>query len=539
MISRLEDPGEIWDFLIVGGGATGVGIAVDASSRGYSTLLIEQNDFGKGTSSRSTKLIHGGVRYLQQRNVSLVYEALKERGNLIKNAPHLVRSIAFVVPGYDIWGNSYYGAGLKLYDMLAGRRRIGRSKWISRKQMLILVPTIEPKHLRGGVIYHDAQFDDSRLLINLAQTAAESGAGIINYFKADDLIKENGKVKGVTAVDLETLREYKLKAKVVINATGIFSDNLRKIDRTDSENIIKPSQGVHIVLNKSFLPGKTAVLIPQTDDGRVLFAIPWKEHVLIGTTDTPVKTPSLEPLAKEEEITFLLSHISRYLTKKPEINDVLSIFAGIRPLINDLNAKSTASLSRDYKIEVSQSNLLTVAGGKWTTYRKMAEDTVNTAIELAGLKFVQSTTKNMQIHGYCSQNDSHSDTELHPYLKDYGSDSREIEELIKQNSALSEELYPSSGIFAGEVLWTVRHEMARNIEDFLARRRRILFLNVQLGLKMAPKVAEIMAQELKKDKNWIDRQLNNYYNLSLNYLPANYIQNPNYTQNSNYIQNQD
>ncbi|HZE85959.1 MAG TPA: glycerol-3-phosphate dehydrogenase/oxidase, partial [Puia sp.] len=391
-----------WDICIIGGGATGLGVAVDAASRGYRTLLLERDDFAKGTSSRSTKLVHGGVRYLQQGNIKLVMEALHERGILRKNAPHLVKNQSFIVPNYKWWEGPYYGIGLKVYDWMAGSLGLGPSRLLSREETLELAPTLDAEGLRGGVLYHDGQFDDARLAIGLAQTAAGQGAVLLNYCRVEELIKEKvgsgQRIAGVCATDSLSGKSYDLRARVVINATGVFTDSILQMDDPGSETVIAPSQGVHIVLDKSFLPGTAAILVPHTDDGRVLFAVPWHDRIIIGTTDTPVKEAVAEPRALPEEIDFILHQIGRYLSKPPERKDILSVYAGLRPLVKG-SSKKTAELSRDHLITVSDSGLITIAGGKWTTYRRMAEDTVNTAIAKAGLENKPCVTTTLPIHG--------------------------------------------------------------------------------------------------------------------------------------------
>ncbi len=512
MISRLEDQKGEWDIIVIGGGATGVGIAIDAAARGYQVLLLEQSDFAKGTSSRSTKLIHGGVRYLQQGNVSLVLEALEERGLLLENAPHLVHNLLFVVPNYDWWEGPFYGIGLKLYDVLAGKRGFGASKNLSKEKTIKHIPTVEKRGLRGGVIYHDGQFDDSRLVINMAQTAAEQGGTLLNYFKVVNLIKKDGQTCGVIARDEEIEKEYELKAKVVINATGVFSDTIRKMDFEDARPLVKPSQGIHIVLDKSFLPGDSAIMVPHTDDGRVLFAIPWHDKVLVGTTDTAVDQSELEPLAREEEIDFLITHAARYLTKDPTREDVLSVFAGLRPLISGEDAMETAALSRDHSLSISRSGLVTIAGGKWTTYRKMAQDTVKQAAMIAHLESRECVTKNLHIHGYHKHSERFGDLAL------YGSDAPQIQDLLREKKEYEKKLSPEFSTSAGEVIWAVRNEMARTVEDFLSRRTRCLLLNARASLEAAPQVADLMAKELGLGKKWKKEQIKEYEELAKGYL---------------------
>jgi glycerol-3-phosphate dehydrogenase len=512
MISRLADPAEKWDFIIIGGGATGVGAAIEAASRGYRTLLVEQSDFGKGTSSRSTKLIHGGVRYLKQGNLSLVLESLKERGILHRNAPHLVHNLPFIVPNYDWWEGPFYGIGLKVYDILAGREGFGDSKVLSKEETIQHLPTIETHGLKGGVIYFDGQFDDARLIINMVKTAAEQGATLVNYMEVKALLKHSDLVNGVRIQDNEHGQEYEVKAKVVINATGVFSDRLRRMDEPEAAPIIRPSQGIHLVLDKSFLPGDSAIMIPQTDDGRVLFAIPWHNRLVVGTTETEVQSIELEPVPFPEELEFLLTHAARYLTRDPVESDILSVFAGLRPLVTDSdNVKDTAALSRDHLVHISRSGLVTIAGGKWTTYRKMAEDTIDQAAILAQLDPVHSVSKNLNIHGY------HSNAKMFGEFGVYGSDAPEINNLLDENPEYRQKLHQDLPVYAGEIIWAVRAEMARTVEDFLSRRTRALLLNARASMAMAPRVAEIMAREMKKDSNWKKEQLKNYLEIAKRY----------------------
>ncbi|HUO84403.1 MAG TPA: glycerol-3-phosphate dehydrogenase/oxidase, partial [Thermoanaerobaculia bacterium] len=397
MLDRL--PGR-WDVIIIGGGATGLGCAVESATRGYRTLLVEQSDFAKATSSRSTKLIHGGLRYLRQGNVSLVFEALRERGRLIRNAPHLVHDLSFVIPLYDWWEGPFYGLGLRIYDLLAGDLGLARSRTLSIEQTLAEIPNLEPEGLRGGIVYSDAQFDDARLAITLALTAADHGATLLNAMRVESLLRSGEKIAGVVASDLESGDRWEIQGQTVINATGVFADAVRALDEPAATPLIHPSQGVHLVLDRSFHSGSHAMMVPHTADGRVLFAVPWHDHLVIGTTDTPVPSPELEPRAKREEITFLLEHASRYLTRDPAESDIRSCFAGLRPLVVDADEEKTASLSRDHVIMVSASGLLTVTGGKWTTYRRMAQETIDRAAEEGSLERSPSVTKRLRLHGW-------------------------------------------------------------------------------------------------------------------------------------------
>jgi len=513
-LHRILERREPWDIAVVGGGATGVGIAVDAAARGYSVVLFEQSDFGKGTSSRSTKLVHGGVRYLQQGNVSLVMEALKERGILFQNAPHLVRDLPFVVPNYEWWEAPFYGIGLKVYDMLAGKYGFGRSRLLSREEVLKRIPTLKPEGLRGGVVYHDGQFDDSRLLINLAQTAAEHGACLLNYASANSLLKDaEGMINGLQFLDQETGRQHNLSARCVINATGAFCDSFRRLDDHKTEPMIAPSQGVHIVLDKSFLPGDTAIMVPHTADGRVMFAIPWHGHALVGTTDTPIPAASLEPAPVAGEIDFILDTASDYLAKRPQRADILSVFTGIRPLVKEGRTASTAVLSREHTIAISKSGLLTIAGGKWTTYRKMAEDCVDHAIVLGRLEERPCPTRTLRIHAARQKSAAES------ALSSYGADAEQIDKLARKLPELSQPLNPALPIIGAQVVWATRSEMARTVDDVLARRTRALYLNARIALTMAPETARLMAQELGRDESWQERQLQEFSAIAAHYLP--------------------
>ncbi len=501
-----------WDVLIIGGGATGLGIAVDAASRGFKTLLLEQSDFAKGTSSRSTKLVHGGVRYLAQGDIKLVYDALRERGLLLQNAPHLVKAQSFIIPCYSIWSKLKYLIGLKLYDRLAGRYRFGVSRFVSKGELKKKLSGIKSKGLKGGVEYFDGQFDDARLAINLAQTAVEHGAVMVNHCKVLELTKTAGKVDGIIALDVEKDSKLQLKAKVVINATGVFVDDILQMDEPERRPMVRPSQGVHIVLERHFLKGDSALMIPKTSDGRVLFAVPWHNHLLVGTTDTPRENHSMEPKPLEEEIQFILSSVKQYLTQVPERSDVLSVFAGLRPLaMPEKETASTKEISRDHKLMTSPSGLITITGGKWTTYRKMAEETVDKAIQVGSLKNVACPTKNLKIHGW-------SQAAPTDHFAVYGSDAEAIKALIDGDLSLGEPLSKKLPYTAAEAVWSIRNEMARTIEDVLARRLRMLFLDAAAAIEAAPKVADLLAAELHRDEEWKRMQLVQFMKLANQYL---------------------
>ena len=513
MLGRVREHEKIWDFVIIGGGATGIGCAVDAASRGFDVLLVEQSDFGKGTSSRSTKLVHGGVRYLAQGNVALVRESLKERGILFKNAPHLVRKQSFVIPVYSYWDKFFYGAGLKTYNILSGKYGFGKSEILSVEETIKLLPNVKKDDLYGGILYFDGQFDDTRLLVNLAQTAAEQGAVLLNYARVFALNRgADGKIDGAAVSDEISGQIFLAKAKVVINATGAFSDSVRKFSNRNTENIIAPSQGIHLVFDKKFLPSENALMIPKTIDERVLFAIPWHDHAVFGTTDTPVEKAELEPQALDAEIAFILETAKTYLEDPPRREDILSVFVGVRPLVKSDNSQNTASLSRDHTIEIDKSNLLTITGGKWTTYRRMAEDAINQATKIAALPEKKCVTEKLKIHG--ANEKTQSDFNI------YGADAKELDKLIKENPALNEKLHPQLPYRKAEIIWAIRNEMAQTVEDVLARRTRALFLNAKAAIEIAPQVAEIMAEESHKEfkDTWITEQLQIFNETARHYL---------------------
>jgi glycerol-3-phosphate dehydrogenase len=515
MWGQLRSHAKPWDVIIIGGGATGVGVAIDAASRGYHVLLLEQNDFGKGTSSRSTKLAHGGVRYLEQGNIGLVMEALKERGLLLQNAPHIVHDLAFIVPNYDWWEAPFYGLGLKLYQLLAGKYGFGKSRLLSREETLTHLPTLKIEGLRGGAIYYDGQFDDARLLIHMVFTAHEQGATLLNYAEVTGFTKDTQDfINGVLARDVETGEEFHASAKVVINATGAFSDRLRQKALPSVTPIIRPSQGIHLVFGPEFLQGESAILVPHTGDGRVLFAIPWHGHTLVGTTDTPVTAAELEPVAMEKEIEFVLATAGQYLEKSPRREDVLSVFAGIRPLVRAPGTVSTAALSRDHVIHIDKSGLMTITGGKWTTYRHMAEDGVDQAVTLGQLPEVPCATQHLKIHGY------HENAKEFGHLSIYGSDAAEIGKLARSDAKLGEQLHPALPYIKAEVIWAVRQEMARTIEDVLARRTRALFLHAGAALEMSSSVAQLMAPELGWDASSQAQQIASFHRIASNYLAS-------------------
>jgi glycerol-3-phosphate dehydrogenase len=512
MLRKVRERQQPWDIAVIGGGATGVGVAVDAAARGFDVVLVEAHDFGKGTSSRSTKLVHGGVRYLEQGNIPLVMSALKERGLLRQNAPHLVHDLAFVVPNYSWWEAPFYGIGLKLYDLLAGKYGFGASKLLSKEETLARLPGLEPADLLGGVVYYDGQFDDARLLIHLAMTAADHGAALVNYCPATGLLRgEDGYVCGLTARDEEAGEELRIPARVVVNATGVFTDSVRRMADPAAEPLVITSQGIHLVFDRSFLKGDTALMVPRTSDGRVLFVIPWHGHAVAGTTDTPVDAPSLEPKPLEEEIEFILETAAQYLTRPPKRADVLAVYVGLRPLVK--GEGKTSTLSRDHVIHVDTSGLLTITGGKWTTYRHMAEDCVDHAITLGRLRDEPCATRNLHIHGFVQDAGRLGELEV------YGADAEKIGQLAR-DPWLGRQLHPDLPYLAAEVVWAAREEMARTVEDALARRTRALFLNADAAMAMAEPAAWLLAAELGRDEAWVAAQVNDFCALAVQYRVA-------------------
>lgn len=502
-----------WDLVIIGGGATGLGTALDAAARGYRTLLLEGHDFAKGTSSRATKLVHGGVRYLAQGNIPLVRHALHERGRLLANAPQVTRRQGFVVPCYRWWDMAFYGAGLFAYDLLAGRLGLGRSRLLSRAEVMRRLPTVKTEGLVGGIHYYDGQFDDSRLAITIAASAADHGATLLNYVRVTGLLKDDGLIAGVIAKDMETGTDYRIQAKSVVNAAGIFMDEIRHMDRPDLAEGLSLSQGIHLVLDPSFLSSDDAILIPKTDDGRVLFVLPWLGRTVIGTTDTPIETASMEPRALEAEIQFLLDHAAHYLTRAPKRSDVLSVFTGIRPLVKVKGASGTSAVPRDHVLMVSDSGLVTITGGKWTTYREMAEQTVDAAAKAGHLTPKPSPTKDLRLHGWTPR----ERIDANDPLAAYGADAPKVRAVLAEQKGWDAPMHPDLPYALGEAAYAVRHLMARTVEDVLSRRTRALLLNADAAVTAAPAVARVLAAELGKDAEWIDKQVAEFTELATVY----------------------
>jgi glycerol-3-phosphate dehydrogenase len=513
ILRLLGEQAEPWDVLIVGGGATGLGSAVEAASRGYRTLLIERFDFAKGTSSRSTKLVHGGVRYLEQMNITLVLDALRERGHMLRNAPHLVHDLSFVVPAFSYFSLPYYGFGLKVYERLSGKFSFGASKLLSREHTLAMLPGIVNEGLRGGILYHDGQFDDARYVVSLLRTFQDLGGTAINYVEAVGLLQQDGKTVGVRARDREEDAHFDLHAKVVINASGVFTEEILAMDGMARGSLLAVSQGSHFVLPHSFLPGGSAMMIPKTADGRVLFAIPWHGVTLVGTTDEGVPQTSAEPRSLASERKFLFEHITRYFGRRPLAEEIQSVWSGLRPLVREGSGK-TSKLSRDHKVLVSKSGLVTVTGGKWTTYRRMGQDAVDHAANVAGLAKAPSRTMELKLHGWTDQSGAiaaESD-------RVYGSDLPLLQQLSQADPALDARLHPRLPYRLREAVWAVRHEMARTVEDVLARRTRALFIDAQAAMEAAPAVADLLARELNRSEAWKKKDLEQFFEVARGYV---------------------
>lgn len=516
MLKKGFDPSIIWDIVIIGGGATGLGIAVDAASKGCKTLLIEKQDFAKGSSSKSTKLIHGGLRYLKLLDFSLIQEGLKERAILLKTAPHLVNFLEFVIPHYKFWEKPVFKLGLKIYDFLSKGHKSKKSYSISTEQALLDLPTLNRKNLLGASVYFDAQFDDARFAIALAQTAVDLGATIINYVEAKSFVKQDGKIQSLIVEDVETKQTASIQGLCFINATGPFCDFLRKIDDPQSMEVIAPSQGIHIVLPSHFCPSKKAILIPHTKDERVIFCIPWHGRVLVGTTETKVKNITSDPIALKNEVDFLIQAVSNYLSIKPKHEDILSVFAGIRPLVKKKQAK-TAKLSRNHEIFISESGLISIAGGKWTTYRKMAEDVVNVALKKIAKPFLRASTEKLKLHAAIDPQKSQLS------FPEYGKDSHLLDRMIEKNPSLSQYIHPDLPYKKVQILWAIQKEMARTIDDVLARRTRALFLDAKAAIAVAPLIANMLANEFDKDKNWENLQTLDFISIAKTYLVSGVI----------------
>jgi glycerol-3-phosphate dehydrogenase len=504
--------GLLWDIFVIGGGATGLGIAVDAASRGYNVALAEKTDFAKGTSGRSTKLVHGGVRYLAQGNVKLVMEALKERAILLKNAPHITKIQTFIVPAYSWLDMFFYGVGLSVYNLLAGKHKLEGVKWLSANATINQLPQLNETGLKGGISYCDGQFDDARLAINLAQTATDHGASVVNHVEVVNLIVEGKKIAGVVLKDEVSGESFSVMAKVVINATGVFADQIMSLEDKSSRKMISPSQGIHLVVDKQFFTGNSALMVPKTSDGRVLFIVPWHHQLVIGTTDTKVNNISEEPVALEEEINFLLSHFNKFSTKPIALKDVKSAFAGLRPLIKSSNISATSLLSREHTIVISAGGLLTIAGGKWTTYRKMAKDAIQNAIFIGKLEKRECVTENLEIHGYAKE------VSVQDVYAAYGSDKVFLMALIEENPVLSEKIHPNYPYTKVQIVWAVKEEMAISLEDILSRRVRLLIEDARAAVEAAPLVAETMANILGKNQDWINLECEQFEKIASTYI---------------------
>jgi glycerol-3-phosphate dehydrogenase len=495
---------EPFDVLIIGGGATGLGIAVDAVTRGFRTALVEAGDFAQATSSRATKLVHGGVRYLASGQVHLVYEALHERAVMMRNAPHLVKPQAFLLPTYTHWELPYYGAGLMLYDLMSGRSTMGPTRILGAKAAVERIPNLEAHGLSGSVLYHDGQFNDARLALALARTAQDHGATMLNYARCSKFVYEEGMIGGAIVEDVETGVQHTVKARAVFNATGIFTDELRQLDDAATAPLLTVSRGTHIVVRADVLGGSAGIMVPKTRDGRVIFAIPWQGRVVVGTTDLPAPQPLMEPGHTQDEIAYLLETVNPFLAKKIGEGDILSVFSGLRPLVTGQGA-TTSKISREHHIDVSAKGLVTVAGGKWTTYRRMAEDAMEFAAShalLAKRRCVTGFTKLHGAHGEFETDDA--------YLREYGADGGLIGDLIAGDSSLAVMVDTELPYSFAQAMFAVRHEMARTLEDVLSRRTRALLLDSSAALRAAPRVAVLIAEELGRDETWAKEQVRRF-----------------------------
>jgi glycerol-3-phosphate dehydrogenase len=515
--TSLEDS---FDVLVIGGGATGLGIALDAVTRGFRTALVEAGDFAQATSSRATKLAHGGVRYLASGQLHLVYEALHERAVMMRNAPHLVHAQPFLLPTYTRLALPYYGAGLMVYDLMSGKASMGSTRILGRKAALERIPTLESKGLSGGVLYYDGQFNDARLALALARTAADRGATMLNYSRCVRMLQDGSKLIGAVVADVETGKEYLVRASVIFNAAGIFVDSVRALDEPESKPLLRVSRGSHIVVGQEALAGNTGIMVPKTKDGRVIFAIPWQGRVVIGTTDVAAPKPVMEPGHDGDEIGFLLETIRPYLSKPIEMSDILSVFSGLRPLVSG-GAAETSKLSREHHIEASPHGLITVAGGKWTTYRRMAEDAIDFASKRGMLAKRPCVSSTVSLRGACT-----AAIDGDPYLREYGSDATTINASILEDASLGKLIDPALPYTFAEVRYAVRSEMARTVEDVLSRRTRALLLDSAAAARAARAVASLMAAELGRDETWITEQVSSFRALqSQNYSLVSKLEN--------------
>jgi glycerol-3-phosphate dehydrogenase len=487
-----------WDLVIIGGGATGLGSAIDAASRGYKCLLIEQYDFAKGTSSKSTKLLHGGVRYLQQGNIGLVLEALRERGRLLKNASHLSSIQPFIIPIYSLWEKWFYAIGLKIYDLMAGKLSIGKTTLLNKKEVIRDIPNIQQTKIKGGVLYYDGQFDDTALCVDMAATAIEYGATVLNYCKAIEFIKTNKKITGLKFIDSINDETIQINSKAVINATGVFTNAIMQLDDAHLHDYVTSSQGIHLMIDPYFFKGQNAMMIPKTSDGRVLFAVPWYDKVILGTTDTPIEKINIEPKPLEEEIDFIITHFNQYCSTPISKKDILSVYVGLRPLIKHDNIQS-AKLSRAHALSVSTSGLITITGGKWTTYRKMAEDAVNNAIFVGKLIHAKCVTKDLKIVNPISK----------PSI---------LKKIVSENPEMNQLIHENFDFIKAEIIYAIRHQMAMSLEDILARRIRLLYFNAKVAIQVAPEVARIMSKEMNKNADWTIKEINSFSTLASQYI---------------------
>jgi glycerol-3-phosphate dehydrogenase len=507
--------GEQFDLCVIGGGATGSACALDAQLRGIRTVLLEAGDFAGATSSAATKIIHGGVRYLEEavkgadiQEYHVLVRALHERVRMLENAPHLTRTLEFLVPSYSWIDVAYLDIGLKIYDWLAGSGRISPSKFLSQEETLERMPVLKQDGLKGSVAYADGQFDDARYDLALVQTFTAAGGNALNYAKVTDFLRDaNGKISGVHVEDYQTNAAFTVKAKAIVNATGIFSDSIRGLANPSLHKRIRASKGAHILLPLAVFPTEDALLIPKTEDGRVVFAIPWQRRLLVGTTDEEV-SPEEELVVTKQDIEYLLRHLNQYLATPVSPGDIVSGFAGARPLVASGDERDTKKLARDDVIEVDpHSGLISIMGGKWTTHRAMAEDTIDRAQQALGAPQTDSRTRNYVLYGGQGFTDdfwkqlcrrfSISERTAHHLAGKFGTAAVEVLALGEGSPALMELILEGGSAIRAEVIYSVRHEMACTIEDVLARRLGMQFYSWRDAIEAAPLVGSLMAEELQ------------------------------------------
>lgn len=500
-----------FDVIVIGGGATGLGVAVESVTRGYRTLLLEAYDYGKGTSSKSTKLVHGGIRYLANFDFALVKEGLEERYYFLNNAPHVAKKQSYLIPFHGFFEKVKYSLGIALYDKFAKNKKIGKSRFLSKKQMLSQAPQINLRGLSGGAIYYDGVFDDTRMLVTLLRTFEEQGGVAFNYHPVTDFTYQGNRINGVKVLNSLQDQQLEFSAKVVINATGTLTDILlNKAEPQLQHKTISVAQGTHLVFDKAIFNSPHCLVIPETSDGRILFVSPWHDKIIVGTTDVPIEQPSIEPVAQPAEIAFILETLNRYTAKPVTKEQVRSVFCGQRPLVCDPTEKATKKISRKHEILETANGLISIVGGKWTIYRRMGEDTINYAVQRNYLPASQSVTQNFKLFGY-------STSVLESVLSVYGSQADAILTIQKQTANFAK-IHPDLPYLQAEVIYQVREEHAKTVEDVLARRTHAVLLDAKAARQSAKLVAQLMATELDCDEVWVERQVQAFENFITAYI---------------------